>query len=137
MNSETSQEHKQLIPLYEVKETTISLGLKPNHANFRRVARGLSMMRHVEEVDNHTFKVKSQWYDNVSYTVSLGETPSCQCEDWKRHASQNNGRVNFLCKHILASMLFEREEMERLNAQAEDWEKQFGQYHDLNNFIKW
>ena len=128
---------QELISLKEVKETTLSLGLKPTHATFRRVARAMSMVKNVENIkhlDDHTYRVRSQRHDKLSYTVRLDETPSCTCEDWRKH-SKGNG---FLCKHVIAALLFEqREEMESSKAQVELLEQQFGSYLGSNTFVKW
>ncbi len=134
MKSSVGQEKNKLVPLTEVKETALSLGLKPSSATLRRVARGLSIIENVEHIENNTFRVGSQRNPTQFYRVSLGSMPSCTCQDWHKRAKGNG----FLCKHVIATLLFEQQEkLEQLNAQAELLEQQFGPYLGWNNFIKW
>ncbi|MEK7396627.1 MAG: hypothetical protein AAB116_06790 [Candidatus Poribacteria bacterium] len=93
------------------------LGIADDTHTLRRAARAFDLYHSgkVEHVNNHTFKVASQYDRQEPYKVMIKQTPYlpaggyayCTCEDWMNYSGdQDLPDVNFWCKHSIAALVW-------------------------------
>jgi len=93
------------------------LGIPDDAHTLRRAARAFDLYHSgkVEHVNNHTFKVASQYDRERPYRVQIKQTPYlkagcyayCTCQDWMNYSGdQDLPDVNFWCKHSIAALVW-------------------------------
>jgi len=103
------------------------LGIPDDAHTLRRAARAFDLYHSgkVEHVNNHTFKVASQYDLKRPYRVQIKQTPYlkagcvgesgcttafiayCTCQDWMNYSGdQDLPDVNFWCKHSIAALVW-------------------------------
>jgi hypothetical protein len=93
------------------------LGIPDDAHTLRRAARAFDLYHSgkVEHVNNHTFKVASQYDRQEPYEVKIKQTSYlkaggyayCTCQDWMNYSGdQDLPDVNFWCKHSIAALVW-------------------------------
>ena len=93
------------------------LGIPDDAHTLRRAARAFDIYHSgkVEHVNNHTFKVASQYDRQEPYKVMIKQTKHlkagcyayCTCEDWMNYSGdQDLPDVHFWCKHSIAALVW-------------------------------
>ena len=96
-----------------LKFACAELGISDDKHTLRRAARGFDLYYRgcVEHVNNHTFRVESQ-YNRQSYQVTLhyGATKPygyCTCQDWMNYSGDMDvPNVDHWCKHMISAALW-------------------------------
>jgi hypothetical protein len=100
-----------------LKFACAELGIPDDAHTLRRAARAFDLYHSgkVEHVNNHTFKVASQYDRERPYRVQIKQTPYlkagcyayCTCQDWMNYSGdQDLPDVNFWCKHSIAALVW-------------------------------
>jgi len=93
------------------------LGIPDDKHTLRRAARAFDLYYSdkVGHVNDHTFKVASQYNRERPYRVQIKQTPHlkalcyayCTCQDWMNYSGdQDLPDVNFWCKHSIAALVW-------------------------------
>jgi len=109
--------HKPLLTSDNLKFACQELGIPDDSHTLRRAARAFDLYHSgkVEHVNNHTFKVASQYDRERPYRVLIKPTkylPAggyayCTCQDWANYSGdQDLPDVNFWCKHSIAALVW-------------------------------
>jgi hypothetical protein len=108
---------KPLVTSDNLKFACAELGIPDDAHTLRRAARAFDLYHSgkVEHVNNHTFKVASQYDRERPYRVQIKQTPYlkalcyayCTCQDWMNYSGdQDLPDVNFWCKHSIAALVW-------------------------------
>jgi len=108
---------KLTITADNLKFACAELGIPDDAHTLRRAARAFDLYHSgkVEHVNNHTFKVASQYDRERPYRVQIKQTPYlkagcyayCTCQDWMNYSGdQDLPDVNFWCKHSIAALVW-------------------------------
>ena len=97
-----------------LKFACAELGISDDKHTLRRAARGFDLYYSgkVEHVNDHTFKVASQYDRQRPYQVTLHEGATktygyCTCPDWMNYSGDMDvPDVNFWCKHMISAALW-------------------------------
>ena len=96
-----------------LKFACTELGIPDDSHTLRRAARAFDLYHSgkVEHVNDHTFKVASQ-YNRQSYQVSLHDGVTkpygyCTCPDWMNYSGDMDvPNVDFWCKHMISAAIW-------------------------------
>ncbi len=108
---------KLVLTADNLKFACAELGIPDDAHTLRRAARAFDLYHSgkVEHVNNHTFKVASQYDRERPYRVQIKQTPYlkaggyayCTCQDWMNYSGdQDLPDVNFWCKHSIAALVW-------------------------------
>jgi len=109
--------HKPLLTADNLKNACQELGIPDDKHTLRRAARAFDLYYSdkVEHVNDHTFKVASQYDRERPYRVQIKQTPYlkagcyayCTCQDWMNYSGdQDLPDVNFWCKHSISALIW-------------------------------
>ena len=108
---------KPLVTSDNLKFACQELGIPDDKHTLRRAARAFDLYYSdkVGHVNDHTFKVASQYNRERPYRVQIKQTPHlkagcyayCTCQDWMNYSGdQDLPDVNFWCKHSIAALVW-------------------------------
>ena len=97
-----------------LKFACAELGISDDKHTLRRAARGFDLYYSgkVEHVNDHTFKVASQYDRQRPYQVILHEGATkpygyCTCPDWMNYSGDTDvPNVDFWCKHMISAAIW-------------------------------
>ena len=108
---------KLVLTADNLKNACMELGISDDKHTLRRAARAFDLYYSdkVGHVNDHTFKVASQYNRERPYRVQIKQTPHlkalcyayCTCQDWMNYSGdQDLPDVNFWCKHSIAALVW-------------------------------
>ena len=106
--------HKPLVTSDNLKFACQELGIPDDKHTLRRTARAFDLYHSnkVEHVNDHTFRIASQYDRQRPYQVKLHEGATkpygyCSCADWQNNSGDHDyPDVNFWCKHMISAAIW-------------------------------
>ena len=97
--------------LGNLKLACVELGISDDKHTLKRAARAFDLYysEKVEHLNDHTFKVKSQYTNRLPYQVWISPTGTsyCTCPDWRNYSGDMDyPDVHFNCKHSIAARVW-------------------------------
>ena len=100
-----------LATLGNLKLACVELGIPDDKHTLRRASRAFDLYNSekVEHVNDHTFKVKSQYTNRLPYQVWISPTGTsyCTCKDWMNYSGDKVvPDIHFHCKHAISARIW-------------------------------